>query len=146
MIQLLKENKRIINIDESWIAEIDYSRKMWCPSKAPCTVNEQSIGIRHSLIAALDTDGHVYFALTHANTDSDVMLSYLKRLDMILSNESPDWKENSIILLDGAKYHTSEKTRDTLKKLQIPTIYSAPYSYSTAPIERLFGGFKIDYF
>ena len=117
MIQLLKENKRIINIDESWIAEIDYSRKMWCPSKAPCTVSEKSIGIRHSFIVALDTEGNVYYALTHANTDSDVMLSFIRRLEIVLNNESPDWKENSIILLDGAKYHTSEKTRDTLKKL-----------------------------
>ena len=86
MIQLLKENKRIINIDESWIAEIDYSRKMWCPSKAPCTVSEKSIGIRHSFIVALDTDGHVYYALTHANTDSDVMLSFIRRLEIVLNN------------------------------------------------------------
>ena len=87
MIQLLKENKRIINIDESWIAEIDYSRKMWCPSKAPCTVSEKNLGIRHYFIAALDSDCHVYFALTHANTDSDVMLSFLYRLMKVLNNE-----------------------------------------------------------
>ena len=129
MIKLLSENKRIINVDESWIAEIDYSRRMWCPSKTPCTVTEKSIGIRHALITALDTDGQVYFSLTHANTDSDVMLSFLRRLDIVLSSETPDWKEKSFVLLDGAKYHTSDKTRDTLKKLQIPTIYSAPYSY-----------------
>ena len=104
------------------------------------------MGIRHSFIAALDTDGQVYFSLTHANTDSDVMLSFLRRLDIVLSSESPDWKEKSFVLLDGAKYHTSDKTRDTLRKLQIPTIYSAPYSYSTAPIERLFGGFKVGQF
>lgn len=146
MIKLLSENKRIINVDESWIAEIDYSRRMWCPSKTPCTVTEKSIGIRHALITALDTDGQVYFSLTHANTDSDVMLSFLRRLDIVLSSETPDWKEKSFVLLDGAKYHTSDKTRDTLKKLQIPTIYSAPYSYSTAPIELLFGGFKIGQF
>ena len=119
MLNLLLENKRIINIDETWIAEIDYSRKMWCPSKAPCTVAEKTIGIRHALIAALDTDGQVSFTLTHANTDSDVMLSFLRRLDIVLSNETPDWKEKSIVLFDGAGYHTSEKTRDTLKKLQI---------------------------
>ena len=142
MIKLLSENKRIINVDESWIAEIDYSRKMWCPGKTPCTVTEKSMGIRHSFIAALDTDGQVYFSLTHANTDSDVMLTFFRRLDIVLSNETPDWKEKSFVLLDGAKYHMSDKTRDTLKKLQIPTIYSAPYSYNTAPIERLFGGFK----
>ena len=142
MIHLLDNNKRIINIDESWVSETEYSRRMWCPNKVPCTVTEQSVGTRLALITALDTEGRVYFAVTHANTDSDVILSFMRRLDTMLSIETPDWKENSIVLLDGAKYHTSEQTRETLKKLQIPTIYSAPYSYSSAPIERLFGGFK----
>ena len=60
------------------------------------------------MITALDTEGRVYFAVTHANTDSDVILSFLRRLDIMLSIETPDWKENSIVLLDGAKYHTSD--------------------------------------
>ena len=84
----------------------------------------------------------MFFALTHANTDSNVILTFLRHLEIMLSFEAPDWRENSFVLLDGARYHTSEETRETLKKLEIPTIYSAPYSYSTAPIERLFGGFK----
>ena len=33
-----------------------------------------------ALIAALDSDGKIYFALTHAITDSDVIASFLKRL------------------------------------------------------------------
>ena len=65
------------------------------------------MGTRLALIAALDTEGRIYFAVTHANTDSDVILSFMRRLDIMLSIETPDWKENSIVLLDGAKYHTS---------------------------------------
>ena len=49
---------------------------------------------------------------------------------------------NSVILMDNAKYHVSEETRDGIKKLQIPLIYSGPYSYSSSPIERLFSGLK----
>ena len=108
MINLLDKNKRIINIDESWISETEYSRRMWCPDKAPCTVTEKSVGTRLALITALDTEGRIYFAVTHANTGSDVILSFLRRLDIMLSIESLDWKENSIVLLDGAKYHTSD--------------------------------------
>ena len=52
------------------------------------------------------------------------------------------WQENTVILLDGAKYHTSEDTKTHLKKLNMRVIFSAPYSYSTAPIELLFGGIK----
>ena len=108
MIDLLDRNKRIINIDESWISETEYSRRMWCPNKTPCTVTEYSVNARLALIAALDTEGRIYFAVTHANTDSDVILSFLRRLDIMLSVEIPEWKENSIVLLDGAKYHTSD--------------------------------------
>ena len=143
MIDLLVNNKRIINIDESWISETEYSRRMWCPNKVPCTATEQSVGTRLALIAALDTDGRVYFALTHANTDSDVIMSFLRRLDTMLSIETPDWKETSIVLLDGAKYHTSKETRENLQKLNIPITYSSPYSYDSAAIERFFGGIKV---
>lgn len=108
MIKLLESNKRIINIDESWVSETEYSRRMWCPNKAPCTVAERSVGTRLALITALDTEGRVYFAVTHANTDSDVILSFMRRLDITLNTETPGWKENSVVLLDGAKYHTSE--------------------------------------
>lgn len=49
---------------------------------------------------------------------------------------------DSVILLDNAKYHTSEDTREAMRKLDIPVIFSGPYSYSSAPIERLFAGLK----
>ena len=70
----------MINIDESWIAETEYSRRIWCPAKAPATITDKSINPRLALIAALDSDGHIYFALTHAITDSNVISSFLKRL------------------------------------------------------------------
>ena len=115
---------------------------MWCPPKAPATITDKSINPRLALIAALDSDGKVYFALTHAITDSDVIASFLKRLCDSISTFDPDWRDNSVILLDGARYHTSEETRNTIQKLRLPVIFSGPYSYSTAPIEMLFGGLK----
>ena len=90
---------------------------MWCPTNAPCTVGENAINPRIALIAALDNDGRVYFAMTHSNTDSDVMILFLSNLIRKLNTEIPDWRENSVILLDGAKYHTSDETRIALKKL-----------------------------
>ena len=68
-----------------------------------------------------------------------VFLIYLvKQLDL----EIPSWREETIILLDGARYHTGSKIREYLRKLEIEVIWSAPYSYSTAPIELLFGALK----
>ncbi len=98
---------------------------------------------RLSLIAALDTDGRVYFTLTHANTDSDVMLVFMRHLMMQLDREDSDWRKKTVFLLDGARYHTSEEMREYLRKMELRVIYSGPYSYSTAPIELLFGGLKL---
>ena len=47
-----------------------------------------------------------------------------------------------IVLMDGARYHTSQATRDCLGKLGVPHIYSGPYSYAAAPIEHLFAAVK----
>ena len=80
---------------------------MWCQAKAPATITDKSINPRLALIAALDSDGQIFFALTHAITDSDVIATFLKRLSDSLSLFTPEWRNNSVILLDGARYHTS---------------------------------------
>ena len=97
---------------------------------------------RLSLIAALDTEGRAYFSLTQVNTDQYVMLVFLRHLVKTLDQERPGWREETIILLDGARYHTGGDIREYLHKMQLQVIWSAPYSYSTAPIELLFGGLK----
>ena len=38
MIELLTQGKRIICVDESWVSETEYSRRMWCPKTANGTV------------------------------------------------------------------------------------------------------------
>ena len=45
---------------------------MWCPKYTPYTITDKFMSPRLALIAALETDGNVYFSLTHANTDNDV--------------------------------------------------------------------------
>ena len=72
---------------------------------------------RLTLIAALDTEGRLYFALTHANTDSDVLLVFMKHLMRRLDSEGPGWADKTVFLLDGARYHTGEEMRGYLRKL-----------------------------
>ena len=45
--------------------------------------------------------------------------------------------------MDNAPYHSGEEIRDYMHKMQIPVMYSAPYSYSGAPIETLFAHLKL---
>ena len=63
------------------------------------------------MIIALDTEGIVWFTLSHANTDSNMMGLFLYSLVNQLERESPGWKEDTIILLDNASYHVSVETR-----------------------------------
>ena len=91
MLEIFSLKKRVINVDESWVPEINYDRKMWCPKNAPCTITDKFMNPRLALIAALDTDGNVYFSLTHANTDSDVMILFILDLVNKLNQETPDW-------------------------------------------------------
>ena len=70
------------------------------------------------------------------------MMVYLQHLIRKLDEESPDWRENTYVLMDGAKYHTGDEIRSFIHKMQLKVIWSGPYSYSTAPIELLFGSLK----
>ena len=142
MLELLEQGKHIINIDESWINDTNFTRKMWCPTDAAATITQRAVTPRLTLIAALDTEGRLYYALTHANTDSDVLLVFMKHLMRQLDSENPSWAENTVFLLDGARYHTVEEMREYLRKLQVQIIYSGPYSYAAAPIEMVFGALK----
>ena len=71
------------------------------------------------------------------------MMVFFRHLILQLDEERPGWREDTIILLDGARYHTGEGIREYLHKMQLQVIWSAPYSYATAPIELLFGGLKL---
>ena len=59
-----------------------------------------------------------------------------------LEKETPGFTEDTYFLLDNASYHTSEETQAAMKSLGLKVIQSGPYSYSAAPIEKLFRDLK----
>ena len=70
------------------------------------------------------------------------MLIFLVHLVQQLDAERPSWREDTVMLLDGARYHTGSKVREYMRKLELEVIWSGPYSYSTAPIETVFATLK----
>ena len=94
------------------------------------------------MIAALDTDGRLYLSLTQFNTNNDVMLMFLSRLALLLTEESTDWREDTYWLLDNASYHRSKEVREHLLKLGVKVILSGQYAYDAAPIESFFSYYK----
>ena len=142
MIKLLQCGYRILNIDESWLNQTNFTRQIWCPPQTPATVTQRPISQRISLIAAIDTDGKVYYSLTQSNTDQNVMLVFLTHLVNVLDEESERWRSNTIILLDGARYHTGKDFCEYMRRLNLNVIWSGPYSFSAAPIETVFATLK----
>ena len=142
MLPLLQNGTTILNIDESWIQSTNFIRSTWSVKGTLSTMPEKPISYRIALIAALDTEGRIYYSLTQANTDQNVMMVYLQYLVDQLDLERPSWKDDTVLLLDGARYHTGSQVRKYLRKLEVQVIWSGPYSYSTAPIEMVFGALK----
>ena len=142
MINLLIQGKRIINIDETWLNETSFVRRVWAPRDGNGNVDLRTITPRVSVIAALDTNGKVWFTLSHSNTDSNIMALFFTHLVQALDHDQADWRDNTVILLDNATYHWDQDTKEVLYRLGLQIIYSGAYSFSAAPVETLFSHLK----
>ena len=142
MLDLLLSGKKIINVDQSWVNETNFTNMMWCQGPTACTITSKAVTPRLAIIAALSTNGDIYFSLTQCNTDSEILMLFFKHLITLLDSQDASWKNDSVFLLDGATYHTSAEMRGYFRKMGVEVIYSGPYSYSAAPIELLFAALK----
>ena len=107
MVRLMEMGKRIINLDETWLNETSFVRKLWAKRNGRGNMRLKTIQPRLSMISALDTDGRVWFTLTHATTDGDVIAVFLKHIIATLDQEGPGWQNNTVFLWDNAPYHAS---------------------------------------
>ena len=81
----------MINIDETWINETSFIRKVWGKRDGEGNVILNSVSPRLSMIAALDNEGNVWYTLSHANTDSNMIALFLLKLTRSLDSEQPGW-------------------------------------------------------
>ena len=99
---------------------------MWRIHKSTNSMKNPLVNPRVSLIAGIDTEGHLYLSLVQANTNNDVMRAFLQWLARRLDSERKNWRSNTIIQLDGASYHLCKETKGTLEQLGMSVIYSGP--------------------
>ena len=59
-----------------------------------------------------------------------------------LEKERPNWREDTVVMLDNATYHRSAATLKVLEALRVPLLFTGPHSYTAAPCELLFAGYK----
>jgi transposase len=95
-------------------------------------------------LTAIDTDGTLIFSLTQVNTDQYVKMLFLTELANHLDIERPEWRTDTIILMDNASYNKGDDITLHIERLEIPTIFSGPYAFDSCPIELFFAYFKKD--
>ena len=91
MLSYLDSRKRVINVDETWLNETGFIRRAWCRPRTQGTVATRPMQPRLSMITALDTDGRVFFSLSHATTDQDTFMLFMRHLVAHLDRETPGW-------------------------------------------------------
>lgn len=87
---------------------------------------------RVNLCGALDIDGLDIVTRTHKTINSAAirnLLSAVRRRNPL--------EKNIYVVLDGAAYNRSKKTRDFARDMGIKLVYLPPYSPNLNPIERL---------
>ena len=63
---------------------------------------------RISMIVALDSQGEVFLSLSQSNTNSMTMGLFFKELASALDKMRPKWRNNHIVVIDNAPYHSSQ--------------------------------------
>ncbi len=59
-----------------------------------------------------------------------------------LDSERPNWRRDTVIVMDNAPYHTSNAALKLFEKLQLPILFTGPHSYAACPCELFFASFK----
>ena len=80
LLEYLKQDFRVLNIDESFLDVCDFRRRRWARIDESNSQPKHNISPRLSVISAIDTDGEVYLSLSTAKTRSEEFCLFMKRL------------------------------------------------------------------
>ena len=101
LVELLRQGKRIINVDESWLNALDYRCMKWRAYKSTNSISKVQVVPRISVIVGIETTGAVYLSLLQSNNNTQTMELFFKSLVRKLDSERKDWRKNTVILLDN---------------------------------------------
>jgi hypothetical protein len=71
-----------------------------------------------------------------------MMELFFRSLAAKLDFERPGWRRDTVIIVDGAKYHQSTDFLAVAAELRLPYMVLGPHSYDAAPCELFFAHFK----
>lgn len=111
MIELLGQDQCIINKEGIWLSRTDFRRRKWKFPEISNSVENPLINPRISIIVALSNHGDLYCAISQGIKNKESFKLFMVYLMKQLDLKSPKWRDNTVIQLDGAKYHTCKDTK-----------------------------------
>ena len=132
---------QIVAVDESAANERTRDRKFgWSPRGQPCRVRLSGRRTtRWSILPALATDGWVIWDIWQGSYNADRFNLFIERL---LEHMNPFPGPKSVILLDNATIHHSQRFKDLCAAKGVRYEYLPPYSPDLNPIKMSFHELK----
>jgi transposase len=133
---------QIVALDESACNERTGDRKYgWSPVGVPVELSYSfRRSERWSLLPALTVDGYLSYTIFQGSITSEILESFLEFQVLPYCNPHP--APNSVIVLDNASIHRSERVRQLCERAGVILEYLPPYSPDYNPIEKSFKQLK----
>ena len=87
MLNQLSDSVRVLNLDQTWINEGNFTRRKWLMRGQVNTLADKQINPRIAMQMAICSEGKLYYSLAQVNTDSRVFCLFISHLAKRLTAE-----------------------------------------------------------
>ena len=115
MIEAYAKFKLIVNIDESIIKRTNFALKAWGRKNDRFSRNNGALNPGLGMIAALTSNGEVFYSLSFRTTDHEMMELFMHHLEKKLIIKQNLNKDEVLFLLDGAPYHQDDLFKEYMR-------------------------------
>jgi hypothetical protein len=95
-----------------------------------------------TLVAALMDTGICHYSFVRGSHNSNSWGVFMDELSERLTRDDPNWRRNTIWLVDNHKMHHHKTVLDVIQKKKIPIFFSAPASFEILGVEMWFSHVK----
>ena len=131
----------LVFVDESGCDQRSgYRRTGWSPlGTTPVQTAEFRREQRYQILPAYTQDGIIFARIFQGSTDSTVFEEFIDQLLPLCGK----WPEpRSVLVMDNASIHHSERTKQKCRDAGVRLVYLPPYSPDFNPIEEFFAELK----
>jgi transposase len=132
---------QLIYVDESGCDKrIGFRRTRWSPlGTTPVQIARYQREQRYQILPAYTQDGIILSRVFQGTTDSAIFEDFIEQL---LHHCEPYPKPRSVLVMDNASFHHTERTEQMCAEAGVKLLYLPPYSPELNPIEELFAELK----